>query len=296
MPYALVAMSRRRLDRAVRCLVIALATSGVGCGSGDDDVSDKDLFGDTAKTRTPSRSSALMGRFDAGDHKLYLECTGKGSPTVVYLHSAVQRAGDPGHEQAGRVPSLLDDRYRVCAYDRANVGRSDRVPGRLTGEDSVRDLHALLGSAGVKGPFVLLGPTTGGTISDLYAARYPKDVAGMVLLASALPAYLEIGAGPPPGTWRTETEHLDRLATLRQAGRVQGQGRRIPVTYMAAAASIPQRVEAGMRRAQRAFVARFSPGRLIVVTGVPVPHAMAEAIPDRVAREVEQVIAAARQR
>ncbi len=290
-------MSGRRLDQTVKCLLMfALATGSVGCGSGDDGVSDKDVFGDTTKTGTPSSSSALEGRFDAGDHKLYLKCTGKGSPTVVYLHSAVLQAGDPGHEQAGRVPSILHDRYQVCVYDRANVGRSDEVPGRLTGEASVRDLHALLGSAGVEGPYVLLGPTTGGAIADLYAARYPKDVAGMVLLASTLPAYPGIGAVPRPGEWRTEAEHLDRLATFRQVGQVQGQRRKIPVAYIHAAVSRPQRVEAAMRRAQRAFIARFSPGRLIVVTGVPVPHDMAAAIPERVAREVERVIAAAKQR
>ena len=254
------------------------------------------MFGDTTKTGTPSRSSALEGRFDAGDHKLYLKCTGNGSPTVVYLHSAVLQAGDPGHEQAGRVPSLLDDRYRVCVYDRANVGRRDKVPGRLTGDDSVRDLHALLGSAGVEGPYVLFGPTTGGAIADLYAARYPRDVVGMTLLAATLPTYPEIGAVARPGDWRTEAERLDRLATLRQVARVQGQRRKTPVTYIHAAVSRPLRVEAAMRRAQRAFIARFSPGRLVVVSGVPVPHDMAASIPERVAREVDRVIRTARKR
>ena len=272
--------------------MLALATGGVGCGS-DDDVSDEEVFGGTSTTRLSS--SAVEGRFDVGKHKLYLRCTGKGSPTVVYLHSAVLQPGDPGLERAGEVPSLLDDRYRVCVYDRANVGRSDDVPGRLTGMDSVRDLHALLGSAGLKGPFVLLGSTLGGAIADLYAARYPHDVAGMVLLATTLPANLETQAGGQPGGWRTETEHLDRPATYRQVGRIQGQRRKIPVTYMAAAARAQPGVEA-TRTAQTAFVSRFSPGRLAVVTGVRVPHDMAAEIPVPVAREVKRVIAAAKRR
>lgn len=300
MPYAVAAMGCRRSDQMVTCLLmVALVAGSVGCGS-DDGVSDKELFGGTTKTDTPSSSSPVKGRFDAGDHKLYLKCTGKGSPTVVYLHGSVQQEGDPGHERAGRVPSLLDDRHRVCVYDRANVGRSDDVPGRVTGMDSARDLHALLGSAGVKGPYVLLGSSLGGAISDLYAAAYPRDVAGMVLLDSTLPAYLEMykrfyppGAGPQPGEWRNETEHLDRLATFRQAGKVQWQRPKIPVTYIAAAVSLPKQIEAEIRRAQLAFVARFSPGRLIVADA-PVPHDMAAAIPKRVAREVERVIAAAK--
>ena len=276
--------------------MVALATAGVGCGSGNDGVSDKEVFGDTTETGALSRTSTLEGRFDVGTHKLYLKCTGNGAPTVVYLHSGVLREGEPGHEQARSVASILDDRRRVCAYDRANVGRSDDVPGRLTGKDTVRQLHALFASAGLHGPFVLFGPTTGGAIADLYTARYPKDVAGMVLLASTLPSYPEIGAVARPGHWRTEAEHLDRRATFREVGRVQGQRRKIPVTYIHAAVARPQSVEAAMRTAQRAFVARFSPGRSIVVTGVPVPHDMATAIPERVAREVERVIAATKQR
>lgn len=72
------------------------------------------------------------------------------------------------------------------------------------------------------------------------AARYPREVVGMVLLDSALPAYLGIykrlyppGSGPQPGEWRDEPEQLDRLATFRQAARHQGRKVRIPVTYIA---------------------------------------------------------------
>ncbi len=279
---------------------VVLGAGAIACGSDDEGVSDKEVFGDSTKPDAASRQPVIEDHFDVGAHRLYLKCTGSGSPTVVYLHGSVRQEGDPGHERAARVPSLLDGRRRVCVYDRANVGRSDSVPGRLTGKDSARDLHALLGSAGIKGPYVLLGASLGGAISDLYAAAYPKDVAGMVLLDSTLPTYLDIyerlfppGSGPQPGEWKGEAEHLDRLATFRQAGEVQGQRRKIPVTYVAAALSLPPKIEVAIRRAQRAFVARFSPGRMIVVDA---PHHMAPVIPERIAREVERVIAAAKRR
>ncbi len=94
-----------------------------------------------------SGGSALEGRFDVGGHRLYMECRGKGSPTVVYLHGSVKERGVDGHEHAARLPAPLDDRRRVCVYDRANVWRSDSVRGPLTGKDSARDLHALLAVA-----------------------------------------------------------------------------------------------------------------------------------------------------
>lgn len=280
-----------RLRLPICALAIGLAAGGAGCG-GDESVSDDEVFGNQGGAKAARLTK--QGLFDVGDHKLYMECRGEGSPTVVYLHGSVrERGGDSARRRAGDVPALLDDRQQVCVYDRANVGRSQSVPGPLTGRDSAKDLHALLGTAGVNGPYVLLGASLGGAISDIYAARYPGEVAGMVLLDSTLPAYLDMykrlfppGSGPQPGEWQNEAERLDRLATFRQAGRVQGHKAKIPVTYIAAAGDFPPRILAAIRNAQRAFVDRFSPGRLIVLD---VPHSMERVIPERIAREVRRV-------
>lgn len=208
--------------------------------------------------------------------------------------------GRRGSASAAGIPALLERKHRVCAYDRANVGRSDAVPGPLTGTDSAEDLHALLAAAQIPGPYVLLGGSLGGGISDIYAAKYPADVAGMVLLDSTVPAYLEMykrlyppGSGPQPGEWRDETEQLDRLATFREMGKIQNRRRAMPVTYIATTLSLelsPQ-IRTAIRRAQRAFVRRFTPGRLIVLD---VPHDMEPVVPERITAEVERVITAAK--
>ena len=49
----------------------------------------------------------------------------------------------------------------------------------------VEELHRLLGAAGVPGPYVLVGHSFGGLLVRLYAARYPQEVAGLVLVDSA---------------------------------------------------------------------------------------------------------------
>ena len=158
----------------------------------------------------------------------------------------------------------------------------------------------MLASAEVPGPYVLVGASLGGAISDLYTAAYPKQVAGMVLLDSTVPAYLDIyerlfppGSGPQPGEWRDEAERLDRLATFRQAGTVQGRTARIPVTYIAAKLVLPPSQTNAIRRAQRAFVARFRPGRRIEIDA---SHAIVREKPEVVADEVERVIATAERR
>ena len=280
-----------RLSHQLVIWVAVLALAGAaGCGSDNN----PDLL------EKPSSSSAIEGKFDVGDHKLFMECSGTGSPTVVYLHGSVQTKGESGRENAAHIPALLDSSHRVCVYDRANVGLSDPVRGPLTGRDSVKDLHALLAAARVRGPYVLLGGSLGGAIADIYAASYPKEVAGMVLLDSTLPAYLDMykrlfpaGAGPQPGDWKGEAEKLDKLTTFRQAGKIQRRRPKIPVTYIGISAPAPAKVLRAIRKAQRAFVHRFSPGRLIVLD---VPHQMEPVIPKPIAREVERVIASGERR
>jgi hypothetical protein len=52
--------------------------------------------------------------------------------------------------------------------------------------------------------------------------------------------------------------------------------------------SLPvERITSFIRRLQRRLVARFDPGRMIVLD---VPHYMEGAIPDRVAEEVDRVV------
>ena len=48
--------------------------------------------------------------------------------------------------------------------------------------DAVTDLHQLLAAARVSGPYVMVGHSTGGLIARLYAATYPDQVVGLVLV------------------------------------------------------------------------------------------------------------------
>lgn len=65
----------------------------------------------------------------------------------------------------------------------------------------------------------------------------------------------------------------------------------IPLTFIGTYDLPPDpQMAAAVRRGQRAFVNRFSPGRLI---RLDVPHYMEPVIPERIAREIERVIDAA---
>jgi pimeloyl-ACP methyl ester carboxylesterase len=69
---------------------------------------------------------------------------------VVYLHGL----GGDGSDVNESIGPRLTSQARVCTYDRVNVGRSDRVSGRHSGADSVRDLRALLAAADVPAPYL----------------------------------------------------------------------------------------------------------------------------------------------
>ena len=130
-----------------------------------------------------SASEPAQGEsIDIGGRTLYLECQGSGAPTVIL------EAGMTGdHRTWERVQPQIAQSTRVCAYDRANVPPSDPAPPPRTAGDAVDDLQLLLERAEIERPVVLVGFSMGGLIAQLYAATYPADVAGLVLIESNHP-------------------------------------------------------------------------------------------------------------
>ena len=124
----------------------------------------------------PGASTASGGMTDVGGRSLYLECTGNGSPTVI-LQAGLGEAS----ASWARIAPAVASSTRTCAYDRAGHGRSDEA-GPQDGLALAADLHTLLERAGITGPYVLVGHSSGGNYVRVFADRYPAEVAGMVLL------------------------------------------------------------------------------------------------------------------
>lgn len=59
---------------------------------------------------------------------------------------------------------------------------STPVPQPTTAANGVADLHALLVSAKVPGPYLVVAHSYGGLIGRLFASTYPDDVSGLVLV------------------------------------------------------------------------------------------------------------------
>jgi pimeloyl-ACP methyl ester carboxylesterase len=152
---------------------------------------------------------------DIGERRLYIDCRGTGSPTVILESGLTSDTSD--------WDDMIDDiaqTTRVCAYDRADNGRSD-PEGPHTGDQSVADLEALLDAREIDPPYVLVAWSFGGPIARLYAARHPEDVVGMVLVDTDPADYRRLGEPYVPAEvkdrsyWATgNEEHLDLDATL----------------------------------------------------------------------------------
>src|SRR5687767_9865804 len=143
---------------------------------------------------------ASRSRVDIGGRSLFISCTGTGTPTVV-LEAGSGNTADTWVSVQPEVARFT----RVCSYDRAGLGQSDPAPtGVRTVQDSVDDLHALLGAAAISGPVVLVGHSLGGLIVRLYASQYPDEVAGAVLVDGMPPDLPASGLALLPPAERQE--------------------------------------------------------------------------------------------
>jgi pimeloyl-ACP methyl ester carboxylesterase len=170
----------------------------------------------TALAASPSHNNSAEGNSGknkdfaglvdiGGGRQMYMECRGKGRPTVVFVSGVRDRpeawsttldpSGQPVFPSEQAVLPAIAQTNRVCAYDRPGTivstgdgpedfetSRSDPVDQPTTLQDAVSDLHALLKASGERGPYVLVGHSMGGAISRLYASQYPEDVSGLVLI------------------------------------------------------------------------------------------------------------------
>jgi len=180
-PPALIALavwmtvqSRRTLRSPARRLVLYPLFAAVVVGG----------VGGTCETilEQIDRSTAAMpGQlFDVGGRRLYLHCTGSGSPTVVLVSGLAEAST----YWRGWIAPAVARNTTVCAYDRAGQGWSDPPPTPQDGVAVATDLHTLLNRAHVPAPYVLVGHSTGGAYARIFAARHPDEVAGLVMLDS----------------------------------------------------------------------------------------------------------------
>ena len=174
---------------------------------------------ETVREAADARAYPMPGRLiDVGGHRLHLSCTGSGSPTVVLEPGAGMMSSSLGWV----APAVARD-TRVCVYDRAGRGWSEPADASQDGLQIATDLHTLLQRGQVPGPYVLAGHSFGGLYVLTFAARYPDEVAGLVLIDSTAPASGEPGVASPGD--RTSYDVTGRVSALVSSSARLGLGR-----------------------------------------------------------------------
>jgi pimeloyl-ACP methyl ester carboxylesterase len=157
------------VKRGALLLIAAIAVAGCG-GARPEVVKDRFLPG-----------SVVV----ADGHRVYFDCEGTGSPTVVFL-SGWGVDSSSWLDVLGRTSRLT----RSCEYDRYGDGQTNTY-GAMTRQardahDQVRELEQLLRNGGIAKPYVLVGHSWGGALARLYAGTH-DDVRAVVLVDASSP-------------------------------------------------------------------------------------------------------------
>ena len=235
---------------------------------------------ETVREAADAKAYPMPGQLiDVGGHSLHLNCTGSGSPTVV-----LEPGGGEMSSVLGWIAPALARDTRVCVYDRAGRGWSEPADTAQDGAQIATDLRTLLQRGNVPGPYVLAGHSFGGLYVLTFAARYPDEVAGMVLVDSTAPASAaEPGATSPDDAGSYDI--MGRVSALVSTsarlglGRVYGQfdygslpprsrheARASVATASQLRSTIDEYVQAGSSVEQAASLGDFADKPLVVLT------------------------------
>jgi pimeloyl-ACP methyl ester carboxylesterase len=155
---------------------------------------------------------------DVGGHSLHLRCSGSGSPTVVLEPGAGLMSS-----AFGWITPAVAQGTRVCVYDRAGHGWSEPTDSPQDGAQTATDLHTMLERGNVPGPYVLAGHSFGGLYVQSFAAQYPDDVAGLVLVDSTARGPVALPATSPDDD--SSYDILGRVSALLSSTAQLGVGR-----------------------------------------------------------------------
>ena len=271
----------------IAAAVVALALAGCG--------------GDAA----PRRAAPPQGTFDVGGHELFIECKGSGSPTVV-LDSGL---GVDSTSTWAAVRPQVARFTRVCLYDRAGMAASEPGPRPRTIEAMTAELQELLAKAEVPPPYVLVGASLGGMNAQLFAARHPREVRGVVLVDSLHPdldrriepLLGRRGARDRRAQLASNAEgvrYADLLASDAQLRAARGGFPPVPLIVLEHGISFDPggepvpRIERLWGELQRANAALSPEGRVVVSPRSH--HRIAEDEPELVVSAIREVVDAAR--
>lgn len=248
-------------------------------------------------------ASSEPGLVDVGDYSLFMRCEGErqnlDDPIVIF-----ENGGQQPYQTWDEVFPAIASETRACVYDRLGVGLSDAVAeGEIrTARDMADDLAALLETAQIEGPYVMVGHSLAGLILRLFIAEHLDEVAGAVLVDVSMAGMIDrLAAVDPTVVSQIQVagsglEHLDFLTSLEEVGSAEaaelGDFGDIPLIVLTAENSVPDIQREVWMELQAELAALSTNGEQRVVEGVN--HFIQTEEPQVVIDAILEVLAAVR--
>jgi pimeloyl-ACP methyl ester carboxylesterase len=147
-------------------------------------------------------------------HPVRMLIRGQGNPTVVFETGGGGADGGPLEDWA-KVQPAVSKFARTVSYDRAGIGFSAPGPAPRDAREIARELHIALGQAHLAPPYILVGHSFGGPYIRVFAAMYPRDVSGLVLIDPTQEEFTEWNRSHT--TNQVKKADQDILASLAEA-------------------------------------------------------------------------------
>jgi pimeloyl-ACP methyl ester carboxylesterase len=167
-----------------RLLVIAVATLllvSQALAQGQDTQDVRESAGAIRERELLQRFPAPGKLIDIGGRKLHLHCKGDAKGPTVIIEGGALASGLSYMKAQDAITPIA----KVCVYDRAGMGWSDAAPTPRSLESRADDLHVLLERSDLQGPYILVGHSAGGMMVRVFAHKYPKEIAAMILVEAS---------------------------------------------------------------------------------------------------------------
>jgi pimeloyl-ACP methyl ester carboxylesterase len=194
-------------------ILIALAAAACGAASPRATPTRENIpLPAVAPTLLP-HTPTMDGTMDVGGNKLRYQCFGEGTPTAV-----VEAGGGDTPVTSFTwkdVTQNIQSLTRICVYNRADL---------RTSQDIAENLHVLLSTVPVPGPYLLVAHSIGGWHARVFAHLYPQEVAGLILvdttptfpdaITAYATAYPTFSPDEAPGITQKRMSEADIYATM----------------------------------------------------------------------------------
>ena len=140
---------------------------------------------DSANNNAKAMISGMLVRPDTlkvlvDGHEMVLYKTGNKGPVVL-----LEAGGNSNHNSWNSIVPELSKTMTVITYDRPGYLSSVSCTKPRTANRVAEELKQALVTAGIKGPYIIGGWSCGGAFARAFAAKYPQEVKGLLLVDPA---------------------------------------------------------------------------------------------------------------